>query len=357
LHECAAFERIFSIHIEDYQEFRVQQMISFIKAGIMPDSMLITPNTMPENLTEILSGKGFIINDADPCMMMYLDNYSNTPSEIPGFAITRVEEKERLADWLNIVNVALFGCELVTLEQFCDILVSGNTYFYLGSLDGKPATACMTITDGDTSVLEMVATLKEYRRQGLASAVIDRALSDLRGIGIKTISLRAEADGVGVYKRLGFHESFKRIVASCDWKSVHKKACPCRIEAEKISKAKQIFDESADVQAFVAEMDRQGVIGRRIWYSPEENAIYITKMYACDCGGGCAANDTLIGRRCHCEYINHLAEIIPISYCKCAASFYEPMFSPLLGENTVIEPVQTVLSGGEECIFRIKYST
>jgi len=37
------FERIFSINIEENQKFRVQQMISFIKAGILPDSMLIMP--------------------------------------------------------------------------------------------------------------------------------------------------------------------------------------------------------------------------------------------------------------------------------------------------------------------------
>ena len=72
----------------------------------------------------------------------------------------------------------------------------------------------MTITDGDTSVLEMVATLKEHRGRGYASTIIDRSLIDLQKKSIKTISLRAEADGVGVYGRLGFKEYFKRVLAS-----------------------------------------------------------------------------------------------------------------------------------------------
>jgi len=211
------FERIFSIDFQNNPELQIQEMITAIKAKILPDSMLITPKTKPADLAEILSQKGFIINDSDPCMMMYLGDYKNINSECADFTISNVVGKESLMEWLKIVNVALFGGELVTLEQFVDILKLNNTHFYLGLINGIPVTACMTIIDGDTSVLEMVATLEKYRRKGFASTVIDKALTDLREKGVKTISLRAEADGVGVYKRLGFKEYFKRVVASYDW--------------------------------------------------------------------------------------------------------------------------------------------
>jgi hypothetical protein len=32
---------------------------------------------------------------------------------------------------------------------------------------------------------------------------------------VKTISLRAESDGISVYKKIGFKECFRRVVASC----------------------------------------------------------------------------------------------------------------------------------------------
>ncbi|MDR0325333.1 MAG: GNAT family N-acetyltransferase [Oscillospiraceae bacterium] len=348
------FERIFSVNIQDDQAFRIQQMIAFIRAGIMPDSLLITPNTVPANLAEILSHKGFSINDADPCMILYLDVYEKSVSRLSDFTISSVTDKAQLSEWLNIVNEALFGCELVTLEQFNDVLLLDNTQFYIGAANGKPVTACMTIVDGDTSVLEMVATLKAYRKKGFASAVIDKALTDLQQKGIKTISLRAEADGVSVYRNLGFKESFKRVVATCDMDTVHRKSCPCRIEKDKIEKAQRIFHETNGVEEFVEKMSEQGIIGRKIWYEPQENAIYIVKMYACDCGGGCPANHTLIGQRCHCVYVNHLSVGVPISYCKCAAHFYEPMFFPLFGEKIQIDAIQTVLSGADECICKIK---
>ena len=347
------FERIFSVNIEENQNHRIQQMISFIRAGIMPDSMLITPNTKPENLSEILLEKGFIINDSDPCMLMYIDEYESSISKNYELDIKKVTDKIFLEDWLNIINKALFGCELVTFEQFYDILKPDNTSFYIGFVNNTPVTACMTIIEGDTSVLEMVATLKEYRRNGYATTLIDTALTDLAQKGIKTISLRAEADGVNVYKKLGFKECFNRIVASYDWKIVHKKACPCKIEGDRIQKAKQLFEESNDIQSFISRMEEEKVIGRNISFSANENAIYITKIYACDCGGGCHSNNTIIGQRCHCEYVNHLEKNISISYCKCSAVFFEPMFIPLFGENIEIKAVQTVLSGAEDCVFKI----
>lgn len=209
------FERIFSVKLNNEDaDFRIQQMISSIKARIMPCSLLITPNTEPANLAELLSQKGFSIDTPGPCMMMKVDDYVSKTTYSNNVDVIYVNDKEQLRVWLDIVNVALFGCELVTIEQFNDILNLENTYFYLGLLDGKAITACMTITQGDTSVLEMVATLKEYRCKGVATMTIDKALIDLRKNKVKTISLRAETDGINVYKRLGFKECFERIVAT-----------------------------------------------------------------------------------------------------------------------------------------------
>lgn len=349
------FERIFSVKInEKDMDFRIQQMISYIKAGIMPDSILITPNTQPPNLAELLSQKGFSIDDPGSCMMMRIDDYVSQTTFSNNIEVINVLNKEQLRTWLDIVNVALFDCELVTIEQFNDILNLDNTYFYLGILEGKAVTSCMTILDGDTSVLELVATLKEYRRKGIATVTIDKALIDLRKRDIKTISLRAETSGINVYRRIGFKECFLRTVATCDWDKVYKEACPYRIEDYKVEKAKMIFDQSSDIQSFVKKMNNESVIGKRIWYEQQEKAIYIEKMYACDCGGGCLSNKTIIGQRCHCEYINHLNKSIPLSYCKCSAAFFEPIFTPLFGENILIEPVKTVLSGSDKCIFKIK---
>jgi len=164
------FERIFSVKLNgENMDFRIQQMISYIRAGIFPDSILITPNTQPDNLAELLSQKGFSIDTSGSCMLMQIDDYVGQNIYSDYIKVMNVSTQEELKTWLDIVNTALFGCELVTLEQFTDILNLGNTRFYLGMLNGKAVTSCMTILHEDTSVLEMVATLEEYRRSCLPS--------------------------------------------------------------------------------------------------------------------------------------------------------------------------------------------
>jgi len=135
--------------------------------------------------------------------------------------------------------------------------------------------------------------------------------------------------------------------------TIHKK-CPCKIEAEAVNKAAEIFEASDSTATFAAEMERQRVIGRRIWYDESENTIFITKKPACESGGGCPANKTRIGSHCHCGHYNHSKEFYPKHYCKCGAEFYRPMFAPLFGENVLIEPFQTVLAGDEECVLAVR---
>ena len=136
--------------------------------------------------------------------------------------------------------------------------------------------------------------------------------------------------------------------------TVHK-ICPCDIGKEAVQKAIEIYKASADVASFADEMERQRVIGKRIWYDEKEKTVFIKKMYACDSGGGCLENKTIIGERCHCPNYNHSKEFYPKHYCKCGAEFYRPMFAPIFGEDVLIEPYKTVLYDDDECILAIRF--
>ncbi len=135
-----------------------------------------------------------------------------------GFSILPVKAPDTLKLWANIVNTAFLGEDLFSFEQFQDLLMLDSTYFYLGLLNGQPASTCMTIADGDIATVEMVSTLKEYRRNGLGQAVTTIAFQGLSEIGVKTAILRAEKEAVSVYKRIGFTEFYKRIIASYECK-------------------------------------------------------------------------------------------------------------------------------------------
>ena len=132
------------------------------------------------------------------------------------------------------------------------------------------------------------------------------------------------------------------------------KACPCKIGEDAVSQAISIYKASTDILSFVNEMEKRRVIGRRIWYDADENTIFISKKYACESGGGCPENQTLIGERCHCGHYNRSTAYQPKYYCKCGAEFYRPMFAPIFGDDVLIEPYKTVLSGDDECVLAIR---
>lgn len=132
------------------------------------------------------------------------------------------------------------------------------------------------------------------------------------------------------------------------------KVCPCSIGENSVRQAVEIFIMLPDVASFVKEMNKRCIIGKRISYDEKEHTIFVTKIFACDSGGGCSENDNLIGKRCHCDYYNKSKEFYPKYYCKCSAEFYRPMFAPLFGDNVLIEPFETVLSGDEQCTFAIR---
>jgi hypothetical protein len=132
------------------------------------------------------------------------------------------------------------------------------------------------------------------------------------------------------------------------------KICPCNIGSDSVKKTFDIFHASKDIVSFVEEMEKQRIIGKHICYDEKENTIFITKVFASESGGGCSENKTPIGEKCHCDYYNRSTEFYPKYYCKCGAEFYRPMFAPLLGDDVLIEPYKTVLSGDDECVLAIR---
>lgn len=348
-------ERIFNIRFDETGiSGRLYEVLAHIKAGKLPDSFLMTSGTTPLNLPELLQDKGFDLDTSGLCMAMDLENTAVHDSNVRLLQIIELSDETRLPQWLQIISIALFGCELLTLEQAQGIYRQSNTRFYLALYDGIPVSACMTISEQDIATLEMVATLREYRKRGIATALIQKALCDLKDTTVKVVTLRAEVDGIGVYEKIGFREVCRRTVASCNWEQLFRNSCPCSMDKGTIEQAMKLYRQSSSLAAFVDEMERQRVIGKKIWYEHESGRIFITKRFACECGRDCPQDDCNLAGRCHCDYVKSDGGQIHLSYCRCAAEFYRPMFAPILGDNVIIEPVTTCLSGSELCTFSIR---
>ena len=90
------------------------------------------------------------------------------------------------ADWLRLLRLEPAGCFAADAG---------------GRLVG---TATTTAYGRELAWVGMVLVDSEFRRRGIASLLMDAALSYLDGRGIETVKLDATPDGRHVYERLGF---------------------------------------------------------------------------------------------------------------------------------------------------------
>jgi GNAT superfamily N-acetyltransferase len=58
--------------------------------------------------------------------------------------------------------------------------------------------------DGRKAVIANMYTLPEYRKQGIATRLMELQLEEARVRGVKVVNLSATADGRAVYEKLGF---------------------------------------------------------------------------------------------------------------------------------------------------------
>lgn len=103
------------------------------------------------------------------------------------------------------------GPDLVRqLADQTDLIAAKYDVRYFGATDddGTVASICALFSDGEIAQIEDVATLKDYRSRGLATELLDVALSEATAAGHDLVFLVADADDwpKELYRKLGFVE-------------------------------------------------------------------------------------------------------------------------------------------------------
>lgn len=86
-------------------------------------------------------------------------------------------------------------------EEFDDY--ESNSLHYLGFFDGIPAGTARWRITREGIKLERFAVLKQYRKNGVAGAILEKVLNDTVATGVR-IYLHAQITAVGFYEKYGF---------------------------------------------------------------------------------------------------------------------------------------------------------
>lgn len=80
---------------------------------------------------------------------------------------------------------------------------------FIALYNGKPAGTVTTINyDKRFGWIGMVVVHPELRRRGIGTAILNKAIGYLKGIGVQTVKLDATPDGKKLYDKLGFVEEY-----------------------------------------------------------------------------------------------------------------------------------------------------
>lgn len=119
---------------------------------------------------------------------------------------------EDFKSWIEVVNTALHGWNMIDVEHYFTWVRSKNIKVYLAELDGAAVATCATIQNRNTGSLEFVSTLELYRRRKAAALLSSCAIAELINNGAETVTLSAYGDAVHLYKQLGFKGYFHNVI-------------------------------------------------------------------------------------------------------------------------------------------------
>ncbi|MCC7159610.1 MAG: GNAT family N-acetyltransferase [Ignavibacteria bacterium] len=90
-------------------------------------------------------------------------------------------------------------------------LYNSCQHFYTAYEHGKPVGVCLRIIHDNCAGVYVVATLPEFRKNGISTKVMSHALQDACKTGIDTITLKVATDSYAhlFYRKLGFIDVFK----------------------------------------------------------------------------------------------------------------------------------------------------
>jgi hypothetical protein len=101
--------------------------------------------------------------------------------------------------------------------------------------------------------------------------------------------------------------------------------------------AKRLMDDSRSMEEFLRKACIYGVIEGDVEYKLKDSK-------------------TIIGtfRRCFCKQVAQTEEPFKnITYCQCSAEFHKQYFEAALDKPIKVELVQSIISGAENCIFKL----
>ncbi|PKM95607.1 MAG: hypothetical protein CVU84_02050 [Firmicutes bacterium HGW-Firmicutes-1] len=204
---------IFDIRLQiDSINNTINDMVTRMKAGLLPNTIMTGPSSIPDNYDRYFNEFGLIRKYEAAGMAMNIPNtkleYLNDDNDLE---ICILEDEELLFNWCKIVGIELFSKpDKKSIEDFCDLirLTFSIDKFrcFVAKYKGRIiATSFLYLNKGIAGIY-FVATDKAYRNKGVGKLITLAPLIFAQERGYRIVILQASPLGEVIYKKIGFKE-------------------------------------------------------------------------------------------------------------------------------------------------------
>jgi ribosomal protein S18 acetylase RimI-like enzyme len=190
---------------------RAAEAIEYFRRVGRPFSWWVGPADHPMHLGQVLQDLGLERAETELAMVADLTEPQSPAPAAINLTIRRVQTSRELRTFAEI-NAANWSPPDSNVLRFYDLAQSVMLAracpmrLYVGYV-GEVGVATAELTDGgNVAGLYNIATLEDFRRRGIGTALTHHLLSEARAHGRRAAVLQAAADGVGIYERLGFRK-------------------------------------------------------------------------------------------------------------------------------------------------------
>lgn len=204
----------------DFPDSKVMEIIEFFKKRDYGQAWWLGEHSTPANVENALTENRLtrVMGDipmmaADLTQMDFLE--LGVLSETKKIQVKKVSTREDLAKWLAVIHeVYQYSDEYIEALRYIFTArmkdgPSSPVHNFLAELEGVPIGASSLSLCEGLAGLYYVCAKKEFRGQGVGTAVTLAAMKEGRERGYEVGVLGASKLGFGVYQRVGFKEYFK----------------------------------------------------------------------------------------------------------------------------------------------------
>jgi ribosomal protein S18 acetylase RimI-like enzyme len=196
---------------EEDVDARIEELTQHFASRQLPLMWSVGPFSSPSALRSHLESHGLRGVEESPGMALDLKALNEDiafPSEL---SIEQVRDAKILSEFVEVMRVGFEMPEFTVdglFEVFGAVGLTDKSPWrnYVGRLDGEVVTtASLALVVGVAGIYN-VTTLPETRRRGFGTAMTLAALGEARELGYQIGILQSSAEGIGVYRRLGFEQ-------------------------------------------------------------------------------------------------------------------------------------------------------